>query len=369
MARGLTNRLAPARSWMGWPYWVLAWLLGIGLLGTVGAMVSAGLAMIPIIGLVALIFLPFVNLAAYAAPTLGLGLLLRLLLGLVAPAWLAQWLSVAIAVTMVGWAAFALPQAWNRGAGIQPAAAPRLPAPVTLAPGAAIAMIEQGPGDHLEWRRCESLCQTLLIEGKASAVLVAESPRLPQPGVALPAMRFTLRPDSFDCLASRKPPFAPSDPLDFAKFGSNYADDVKACIPGTPARLDPGAQVTLVNWDKRVEDNQRSIGTNGFMTIMTITPVAGTRPRIARAQFRSGMQYQVPLRVWPFAGNASTGGFFALNLETSYFEDKGRPDDVMAAPVFWTLVSGAMPMGDRLRGRLAARQSVAAHATAGVPGR
>lgn len=324
----------PVREFMGWPGAILVWALGIGVVGSVLAIViGAPLAVIPIIGLVAFLFYPFPTLAAYAAVALVafVGLNAGLRVSTRRPR-LSQKLAGALSVAAViagGWIA---PQALNRAAGLKAPPVQTAPKPVAIPAGGTIALIEQGDPKYAQYARCESLCLSLLLQGEVMAVDIAQTLTPPGPLETAPGHRFTLNARSRDCLKGRRS-YRYSGGHDLSEWsvrGFKVAAPVEwqACIDKTPVTIDPTRQLTIIDWDLTESGGEKEQPgySIALAVVRTVVPSSAGAPVIHEARYRGGWRYGVPFSIWPYGGNAGSGGTFAPRIAIDYFRDPGFPD-------------------------------------------
>jgi hypothetical protein len=318
MIRRIWNWLGPA----GRPLAAIMLLCGVG---TLGAVLTAPLGPIPLVGLITMLFLPFPTGLIYSAAALVLCLVLRLVGG-----WflakgrrldVGAGLLAVVAVLGAGWA---VPSQLNAAAGIGNGSVAPI-TPVALPDGGRVALISEGT-TH-QWVGCQSFCIALLLSGKLASVDIALSEAVPAPLVKLQGWRITPRgprgSESRTCLNGRRDYSGiirrerELRRADFKRGSSIIWDHyIEPCFDVVPVEVDPAAQLTLVNYSRRdLEGRDDRNGLNDDIELRRIVaPRAGTAPLVREAVGRTGQGYAVPLMVWPFGGNAASGGTFTPSL-------------------------------------------------------
>jgi hypothetical protein len=135
-----------------------------------------------------------------------------------------------------------------------------------------------------------------------------------------------------------RPQFIALTAKDFRRMnGESVQEDYGACLSISSARFNPMAMPMLVDWDRYAMDYTPS--ENGAVTssvarrvLMTGTP--GTSPW--RGIGYEGYRYTRPLFIWPYGGNAGTGGTFAPRWNSGYFTN--LPDTLYQDRWPWGLV-------------------------------
>ncbi len=261
-----------------------------------------------------------------------------------------QIYTLATAIFIVGVAAVLIPEYWNRTAGVQ---APSGKAGTTWKPLKAsdrgsIGLVSQGQFWPVE-NVCDSFCLALLVTQRAGEVIVGRTKSMPPPN-PIDARSVRLRPDWRACFSklpdySFQPRSQPEARLDYfpGLLGHHFAGELKQCLLIKPVELDLMRQVTLINWhDPHLSPQEEEAGVG-------VGPIAGVQRivRPGKAQdsvryLRLGRRYVVPAFLWPYAGNAGSGGRFELSWATSFFST--IPGGEQSAEAWWTMVSD----GDQL---------------------
>lgn len=318
MIRRIWNWLGPA----GRP---LAAIMLLCAAGTLGAILTAPLGPIPLVGLITMLFLPFPTGLLYSAAMLALYLVLRLLGGLFLTKGkgldAGAGLLAVVAILGAGWA---IPSRLNAAAGVAEGSVPPI-APVALPDSGRVALVSQGT-TH-QWVGCQSFCISLLLSGKLQAVDIALSESVPAPLAKLQGWRITPRgpggAESRECLRGRRDYSGiirreREMRRDDFKRGTSIIWDhyVEPCFDVQPVEVDPAAQLTLVNYSRRdlVSSDDR-YGLNDDIELRRIImPRPGAAPLVREAVGRTGLGYAVPLMIWPFGGSAASGGTFTPSL-------------------------------------------------------
>lgn len=295
------------------------------LAGTVGAILTAPLGPIPLVGIITLLFLPFPTGLLYSAAALALFLVLRVAVGWFLARGRRLDFGVALlAVAAVLGAGWAVPSRLNAAAGVGKGSVAPI-APISLPDNGRVALISQGT-TH-QWVGCQSFCLALLLTGKLQAVDIALSKDVPAPLAKLQGWRITPRGpggrQSRACLRGR---YDYSGIIhreralrrdDFRRGSSIFWDrHVEPCFDVAPVLVDPAAQLTLVNYSLRdLTSSDDRNGLNDDIELRRIVqPRTGRAPLLRQAVGRTGLGYAVPLMIWPFGGNAASGGTFSPAL-------------------------------------------------------
>ena len=325
-------------AWMGWPGGAIAGLVLVGLIGSAGTVWIGGpMAAIPFLDLVALLLAPFPTVVCYGLAALLAFLALRLGLG-----WTrlsqraAQRWAAGLAVLGVAMVGFGVPLGWNFAAGIRAQTAQTLPAAVAAPRGGEIALVEQGDARYV---RCEAVCLSLLLEDQAAAVEVAASLDEPAPLAVLPGRRFRLTAQTRQCLAGMRDydglAGQTSDERheDFVRNGFLPAEYGR-CLDSQAVSVDPARQVTLTEWvGQDSPDDAHRLGYSGPVSVVrTVVPVAGRTPLIQQARYRAGWRYDMPLAIWPYAGNAGFGSYFSPSIAIRRMSARPGPRTVTRIP-------------------------------------
>ena len=117
------------------------------------------------------------------------------------------------------------------------------------------------------------------------------------------------------------------------------------CLDSQAVSVDPARQVTLTEWvGQDSPDDAHRLGYSGPVSVVrTVVPVAGRTPLIQQARYRAGWRYDMPLAIWPYAGNAGFGSYFSPSIAISYFRERGFPEPF--SPRYWRLLEGSEAMG------------------------
>ncbi len=324
--------------------------------GTLGAMFTAPLGPIPLVGLIAVLFLPFPTGLLYSAAMLALYLVLRLIGG-----WfltkgrgldVGAGLLAVVAILCVGWA---VPSQLNAAAGVGNGSVAPI-TPVALPESGRIALVSQGT-TH-QWVGCQSFCIALLLSGKLQAVDIALSEGVPAPLARLQGWRITARgpagAESRACLRGRRDYSSiirreREMRRDDFKGGTSiiWDDYVEPCFDVQPVEVDPAAQLTLVNYSRRdLEARDDRTGLNDDIELRRIiVPRGNAAPLVREAVGRTGLGYAVPLMIWPFGGTAASGGTFTPGLWQTRTMTMTYQWEVEAN--WWPMVDGGDALLDR----------------------
>ena len=302
----------------GAPDWIARSLLiatGLLLLGTVcTATIGAALWPIPLIGMVALLFVPFPTLALYVGAIALIYLLILMPVRLAGTdSKIRRRLALAGAAGLVVLAGFVVPLVQNARAGVYDELADTWQ-PARLRPGSNVALVQRG-GDYKQ--ACDAFCLSLLVTGRARSILLAQTDGAAARGTRLPALSIGLAPGWQACLGTL-PDYSPvvrDFPQDrregFIEQGLDFMfqDELKRCLRQSPARLVIGQVPTCIIWDGKTDEQgpPRPGWRRPHAEQRIALPVDGAEHR---RLIRIGHRYTVPFAISPYGGNAGTGGRF-----------------------------------------------------------
>ncbi|NEX93458.1 hypothetical protein [Caulobacter sp. 17J65-9] len=218
-----------------------AWLALAGL-GYV-AMSITHILVVPLIGLVAIPFLPIPTVFVYFSGFLLLYIVLRVTLGRAARAGRGRATVVVVAVGMTLLAGWLTPRIGDHAIERKVAAirAGERASAVRLEPVKSVALVRL----HAVYRpslNCDEFCTALLLSGYAQEVLVAaHETRATEPPAGLTAVRYTLAADAAGCATSQAEWFAYLSTLPVDKalrtddFRTAFEDRYGSCVAGAPA--------------------------------------------------------------------------------------------------------------------------------------
>ncbi len=349
-----------AESPIKW-FFIGAFALSLG--GTVlAATIGAAIVQIPIIGLVGLLFLPFPTLFVYTFVTFFFFAV-----------WRAIWpnsarpgIGVAIGVAAALAIGFVVPTVLNRDfnrqlAQFEPSGEWK---PVKLTPVDTMALVTVADKDAK--LVCDSFCLALLLSGKAKAVQVLNAENFDAvQSRQMQGKAYQLIADSDTCLASMPDTFSarlrnPSDEVfnkrrqrDF--LVGDFLDDkfesaILSCMRTTEVAGPPRADMTFAQF----EDEDVLTGGHYYKPKPTLArrfTVWDNRNGAATVMDASdiyGAYYIRPLWIWPYAGNAGSGGYFAPSLARGHLERNG-PDYLHG---YWEWIAGEKRLADEALARL-----------------
>ncbi len=330
---------------LGYPGLILLWPLIIGVVVLISivligswAIVFAPVAVIPVFLLV--LWLP--TFIVYNAAALVVYLIVRLGVWLLSIGWMGtQWIAGAIAVGLTVVAGYLLPNTWNSAAGLQLPIAQHRPPALAIPNGGTIAFIDQG---HPETAYCDGLCLSLLIQERVKFVDVASTLREPRPLEALTGKRYSLTPQTRNCLKGMPDYTFKVDKdnrlgelIEPPVFPSEY----NACLNNRDIVVKPEQQTTLVEWVGENESSRKpKAGFSGPVSVIrAVIPQGLTKPPIIReARYQSGYRYDTPLHLQPF-----DGWRFSPTIATTYFKEPGFLD--ANTPRFWSFLIGSEELG------------------------
>jgi hypothetical protein len=115
-------------------------------------------------------------------------------------------------------------------------------------------------------------------------------------------------------------------------------NELKQCLVVKPAKLDLTRGVSLINWHSP-DAVQRGEGTAiGLEPITAEQRIAGWGRAQSNVRYlRWGRRYDVPAFLWPYSGNASSGGRFKLSWATSFFST--IPGGEGPEEAWWTMIA------------------------------
>jgi hypothetical protein len=323
--------------WLGHPGMVLAWLLIIGLIGTVGAILVAPFAAIPLVRVVTLPFDPFPTVVVYSAAALAAYLVIKQMLRfLPIKASVTQWTAGISAATLVVSVGYHLPNSWNVGAGLDQRNSQDRPLAIAIPNGGTLALIDHGNPKYIS---SDNVCFTLLLQETVKFVEVASTLREPSPLQGLPGKRYSLKPQTRTCLKGmRDYAFSKGDKERHQEFleSAGLPIEYHSCLNEEEITLRPEQQTTIVQWLNEQGDVEgQKVGFSRPVRLFrTIVPQGdGRSPAIQEARYRSGYRYVSPLYFSSYQGNAGMGTFFSPSIATSHFVEPGSPDS--SEPLFW----------------------------------
>lgn len=306
--------------------------------GTVlAASVGAAMAPIPIVGLVALLFLPFPTLMIY----MGIIFVFFLLFSITP---LGKWRGVlgvlagALACLAV---AFGYPKFANRSfdawiAQYQQRGTWR---PVKLADGSDVTLIRS---EHTDIDKgCESFCFGLLLSGRAKQVTIMTAPAFGRPeDLKISGKRYSLVADADGCLAKlpqmRSPNLPSTDEpanerarleqeFKINVLNDEFEDRLAKCITIRDIQNKSQSGWTLINWHNEFDpESYDSVEPSLHARVGILEPRGGDH-RVTELFDIYGAYVASPAYIWPYGGNAGTGGTFSPRLGTDHVDWNG-PD-------------------------------------------
>ncbi len=336
------------RGWLGRPGMLLIWPMLIGFFGSLLTIYLAPTAAAPIFGLFALLFEPFPTIFCYSAVALFAYVVLRgALWRLPLSRSIVQWVAAASAAGMVLTIGYLLPSSWNAAGGLVPPSQQSRPVAVVLPQNGVIAFVSRG---YPQGGRCGPICLSLLLQNKASTVIVASVDHEPAPLESLHATKYMLNAQTKSCLTG-KPDYSgygdtESRHRDFMESDSvllEYDD----CIDSQEVTVTPANQITVVDWvDADYHGDGTTIGYSGSVSVVrTVVPQRGGQPVIHEVRCRAGNHYVTPLFIATYAGDAGSGSYLAPSVAISYFQEPGCSERPYVT--FWKRVAGSEDIGQK----------------------
>ncbi|MCO4093066.1 MAG: hypothetical protein HEQ34_14130 [Sphingorhabdus sp.] len=343
MAFRSPSMLQQIKQWLGPIGYVLFILLTLSLLGSLLAILVAPITAIPIIGLVGLFFVPFPTFLMY----LG-GIFIVYMMFHVMP--IGKWRGVTgliCGLTFVGAAAFGIPLMANREFDVWLAQFRQrgIWKPVSLSTGSNVTLV--GSQHSATYFGCDSFCQGLLLSGQAKQVTFMTSPVFDRPeDLKITGDRYSLSENVDNCLA-KLPQMEPDSPLyngnfdgdedrirhqlnrDFQSglFSKDFDDAVQSCF-----RVDKVSNQDLSGWV--FVDWQTEFPPAGDDSHV---PLLDARIAILNADDKKsdiielfkihGTRMSSPAWIWPYGGNAGSGGIFSPQFAREFVEWKGPERD------------------------------------------
>ncbi|QDX24811.1 hypothetical protein FPZ54_01360 [Sphingomonas suaedae] len=316
---------------------IATWLFKANVIALIGsaatATIGASIAMIPLIELLSIPLFPFPTVTIYLVAITCLYLVIALPL-----AWIGfdgVWVrrgafaaSVFLAL-LTGWA---VPDHLNQRAGIgsRTEATQRYWRAMSFGSPRPIALVEVGTGFFEP--KCDAACLSLLVTGRAPEVVIARSLRQVERGETATGIAFRLAGDWQLCLA-RLPDYAgivrsfPADRLsNFLEFGLDvsFAAELPRCLERRRVRFHVGALPTLTYWrsEQPASENTGKVGWQPEYARQQIFQPDGLR---TERTFRVGYRYAAPALIFPYGGNAGTGGTFSPRWWTDRVENYSEP--------------------------------------------
>lgn len=320
-------------------------LAGVACVCLCTATIGAAIWPIPIIGLVGLLLMPFPTLLIYLCFTLIVYFVVMVPLRWcdVERGW-HRWAALAVGIVVTGLAGTFYPEAANRQAGVADATPSPGWAPLQLGSRQVIALVlvQKQQSDP----KCNSFCLSLLVTGRANEVIVTgKVPRIHR-GVRVSGTAFGLTPTWRECFR-KLPDYSfvvrqyPKDRLaQFIESGldPDFSNRLPRCLIQRTVQFAVGAVATLVMWqgDKSKEDPRRGeIGWQSPYAEQGIFLLSGSDTN--RRPVRFGNRYVVPAMIWPYGGNAGSGGSFSPALMKVFLstDSVSRLD----GPSWWDMVA------------------------------
>ncbi len=314
-------------------------LVGTALTATIGA----GLAVIPVIGLVGMLMAPLPTVAMYLIAVTGLYVLLSLVL-----AWCGLdgiWarrgaLSASVSLALLtGWA---IPARINHDAGVGPgtdATQQNWSAAVLNSPRV-VAFVETDPS-YFE-PKCDAPCLSLLVTHRAPRVVVGSSKETVVRGSMISGTEFRLKGDWRRCVAQlpdyvmivRSFPAGRRD--SFLVFGldPSFAAELPRCIEKRRVRFRAGVILTFSNWHSQ-EPEVGTRGALGWLPKHAEHQIFMPDGRHERREFKTGYRYGMPAMIWPYGGNAGTGGTF----EPAWVKDRVSNQSETDRQPWWSMLA------------------------------
>ena len=332
--------------------YVLFPLLVLSLLGSLLTILIAPITAIPIIGIVGLLFVPFPTLSVYLA-----GVCIVYLMFHVMP--IGKWRGVTgliCGLAFAGVAAVGIPRVADREFDVWFAQFRQrgIWKPVSLSTGSRVTLIRsQHTGTY---RGCDSFCQGLLLSGYAKHVTIMTSPAFGRPeSLKIMGDRYSLN-ENVDMCLSKLPQMEPDSPLydgnvddvgadrmrhrlnrDFQSglLSKDFEDAVQSCV-----RADKVSNLALSGWV--FVDWQAELPPTGYDSPI---PFLDARVVIFNADDKNssiielfnshGTRMASPVWIWPYGGNAGSGGTFSPQFAREYVKWSG-PD--RAFDQWWAFV-------------------------------
>jgi hypothetical protein len=317
---------------------VLFVLLLLSFFGTLLAIfVGSALWPIPIIGMIALLFVPFPTLTIYLAIIFVTHLTFRRL------PW-GKWrgvLGVLTGALAVATFAFGYPKVANRSFDAEIAQYRQRGTwrPVKLADGSDVTLIRSKDTDID--KGCDSFCFGLLLSGRAKQVTIMTAPafgRLEE--LKISGKRYSLVAAADGCLAALPQMRSPNLPSTEDKanerirlqqeFKINVLNDVfeeglAKCMTTRDIQNEPRNGWTLINWHNKFNPESYDLLEPRMHARVGILGPRGNDHRVTELFDIYGARVATPAYIWPYGGNAGTGGAFSPRLGTDRLDWNG-PD-------------------------------------------
>lgn len=317
--------------------------------GTVlAASVGAAMAPIPIVGLVALLFLPFPTLMIYVGIIFVFFLLFNIIpLG----KWRGVW-GVLIGILACLAIAFGYPKFVNRSfdAEIAPYQQRGIWRPVKLADGSDVTLIRSEHTDND--KGCESFCFGLLLSGRAKQVTIMTAPAFGRPeDLKISGKRYSLAADAEGCLAKlpqmRSPNLPSTDDAATERvrlaqefkinvLNDEFEEGLAKCITTRDIQNEPRFGWILINWHNKFEPESYDAPKPSMHARVGILEPRSDEQRVTELFEIYGAYVASPAYIWPYGGNAGSGGTFSPRLGTDHVDWNG-PD--LSLDSWWGFVA------------------------------
>lgn len=309
---------------------------------------ASAIAPIPIVGLVAFLFIPFPTMLIY----FGI-IFLFYLISLAAP--LGRWRGFSgclIGLAVVAAIAFGYPEMANRSFDKQAEQYKQRGEwrPIAIAAGSTVTLVRSEDTDID--KGCNNFCYGLLLSGRASSVTIMTSPAFGRPEdlkISGKSYRLVDAPEKcIGALATMPSPNLPSiADKDVAKrhlerhfkigvLNGKFEEGLMRCI--ATSDVENGRQFgwLLVNWHSEYNHEAYDLPTATLNARISVVDARGNAPKVTELFDIYGMRVSTPAWIWPYGGNAGSGGTFSPILARKPVDLEG-PD--LSMDGWWGFVS------------------------------
>ena len=317
-------------------------LLLISFFGTLLAIfVGSALGPIPFIGMIALLFVPF--------PTLTVGLLVVLsvchLFYRLSHSRFREIVGFFIGIAVVGTAVIAYPTIANREFDKIAARYQQRGTwvPAILSQGVEVTIVRS---EHTEIDRgCGSFCLGLLLSGRAEQVTFMTSLEFDRPeSLKITGKRYSFKDSSNDCIAEL-PRMEPGSVLydnddkevirrrlneDFrgGLLSKDFEEKIQSCLSLSLVDNEPLSGWLFVDWRTEFDPESYDYPTPRLNARLVILNADDRRSHVTELFEIYGARIASPAWIWPYGGNAGSGGTFSPQLAREHLDWGGPSSDI-----------------------------------------
>jgi hypothetical protein len=315
----------------------IAWTLLASFVGTLLTIAASAIAPIPIVGLVAFLFIPFPTMLIY----FGI-IFLFYLISLAAPLGrLRGFVGCLMGVLVVAAIAFGYPEMVNHSFDAQLEQYKQRGewSPIVIADGSSVTLVRSM--DTGIDKGCDSFCYGLLLSGRASRVTIMTAPAFRRvEDLNISGKKYELVDGADKCISSLAPMYSPNLPStsdqetmrlrlegDF-KIGvlnDAFEDGLRRCLSIREVENEHPSGWLLVNWQNELNYESYDLPMPTVNARVSVVDARSSSPKVTELFEIYGSRVSTPAWIWPYGGNAGSGGTFSPILATEQVDWRG-PD-------------------------------------------